>query len=65
MGGTMNVPPFVCMTNSLRHPGVGGEEGFRQGGWFVQVGAEDREGFAESALDEALRDTAARVRAQA
>jgi dihydrofolate reductase len=31
-----------------------GEEGFRQGGWFAQVGDKDREGFAEVALDEAL-----------
>jgi dihydrofolate reductase len=32
-----------------------GEEGFRQGGWFAQVGANDREGFAKAALDEASR----------
>jgi dihydrofolate reductase len=31
-----------------------GEEGFRHGGWFAQVGDNDREGFAEVALDEAL-----------
>jgi dihydrofolate reductase len=31
-----------------------GEEGFRHGGWFAQVGSRDREGFAEVALDEAL-----------
>jgi dihydrofolate reductase len=32
-----------------------GEEGFRQGGWFAQVGTDDHEGFAKAALDEALR----------
>ena len=31
-----------------------GEEGFRHGGWFVQVGSNDREGFYKAALDEAL-----------
>jgi dihydrofolate reductase len=31
-----------------------GEEGFRQGGWFVQVGSNDREAFYKAALDEAL-----------
>ena len=31
-----------------------GEEGFRHGGWFVQVGRNDREGFYKAALDEAL-----------
>jgi len=31
-----------------------GEEGFRHGGWFAQVGDKDREGFAKVALDEAL-----------
>jgi dihydrofolate reductase len=31
-----------------------GEEGFRHGGWFAQVGSNDREGFARCALDEAL-----------
>jgi dihydrofolate reductase len=31
-----------------------GEEGFRQGGWFLQVGSSDREGFYKAALDEAL-----------
>jgi dihydrofolate reductase len=31
-----------------------GEEGFRYGGWFSQVGDEDREGFARVALDDAL-----------
>jgi dihydrofolate reductase len=32
-----------------------GEEGFKHGGWFAQVGGKDREGFAEAALDEARR----------
>ena len=32
-----------------------GEEGFRHGGWFAQVGSNDREGFYKSALDEVLR----------
>src|SRR5712691_11988586 len=31
-----------------------GEEGFRHGGWFVQVGDKDREAWAKVALDEAL-----------
>ena len=31
-----------------------GEEGFRYGGWFAQVGTNDREGFASCAFDEAL-----------
>ena len=32
-----------------------GEEGFRHGGWFVQVGNNGREGFYKAALDEVLR----------
>ena len=32
-----------------------GEEGFRHGGWFAQVGSNDREGFYRAALDEVLR----------
>src|SRR6516165_7860414 len=31
-----------------------GEEGFRHGGWFVQVESNDREAFYKNALDEAL-----------
>jgi dihydrofolate reductase len=31
-----------------------GEEGFRHGGWFVQVGSNDREAFYKAALDEVL-----------
>jgi len=31
------------------------EEGFKHGGWFLQVGSNDREGFYQAALDEALR----------
>ena len=31
-----------------------GEEGFKQGGWFVQVGDNDREGFYKTALGEVL-----------
>jgi dihydrofolate reductase len=31
-----------------------GEEGFRHGGWFAQVGDKDREGRAKVVLDEAL-----------
>ena len=30
------------------------EEGFKHGGWFLQVGSNDREGFYQAALDEAL-----------
>jgi dihydrofolate reductase len=32
-----------------------GEEGFKHGGWWVQVASIDREGFYNAALDEALR----------
>jgi dihydrofolate reductase len=32
-----------------------GEEGFKHGGWWVQVGSSDREGFYRAALDETLR----------
>jgi dihydrofolate reductase len=31
-----------------------GEEGFRHGGWFGQVGSNDREAFGKAALNEAL-----------
>ncbi|MDQ6674429.1 MAG: dihydrofolate reductase family protein [Chloroflexota bacterium] len=31
-----------------------GDEGFRHGGWFVQIGDKDREEWAKVALDEAL-----------
>jgi len=31
-----------------------GEEGFKHGGWFLQVGSNDREAFYKAALDEAL-----------
>jgi dihydrofolate reductase len=31
-----------------------GEEGFRHGGWFLEVGSNDREGFYRATLDEAL-----------
>jgi len=31
-----------------------GEEGFRHGGWFLQAGSNDRDGFYRAALDEAL-----------
>jgi dihydrofolate reductase len=31
-----------------------GEEGFRHGGWFAEIGDKDREGWVELALDEAL-----------
>jgi dihydrofolate reductase len=30
------------------------EEGFKHGGWFLQVGSNDRDGFYQAALDEAL-----------
>jgi dihydrofolate reductase len=32
-----------------------GEEGFKHGGWWVQVGSNDREGFYKTALDDVLR----------
>jgi dihydrofolate reductase len=31
-----------------------GEEGFRHGGWFTQIGDKDREGWAKVGFDEAL-----------
>jgi dihydrofolate reductase len=31
-----------------------GEEGFRRGGWFTQIGDKDREGWAKVGFDEAL-----------
>jgi hypothetical protein len=31
-----------------------GEEGFRYGGWFAQIGDKDREGWAKVGFDEAL-----------
>jgi dihydrofolate reductase len=31
-----------------------GEEGFRHGGWFLQVGSNDRDAFYKAALDEVL-----------
>jgi dihydrofolate reductase len=31
-----------------------GDEGFRHGGWFEQIGDKDREGWAKAGLDEAL-----------
>ena len=31
-----------------------GEEGFERGGWFTQVGTNDRDAFGRAALDEAL-----------
>jgi dihydrofolate reductase len=31
-----------------------GEEGFRHGGWFNQIGGKDREGWAKAGFDEAL-----------
>ena len=35
-----------------------GEEGFGRGGWFLEVGHEDREAWAKLELDEALRASA-------
>jgi dihydrofolate reductase len=35
-----------------------GEEGFKRGGWFGQLGAEDRQAWAKVELDEALRTDA-------
>jgi dihydrofolate reductase len=35
-----------------------GEEGFRHGGWFLQIGAEDREAWAKVVLDEQLSSQA-------
>jgi dihydrofolate reductase len=32
-----------------------GEEGFKYGGWWAQVGSNDREGFYKAAVDEGLR----------
>jgi dihydrofolate reductase len=35
-----------------------GDEGFRHGGWFGQIGDKDREAWAKAAFDEALSTTA-------
>ena len=48
----MSGPQNVSLDGVVQDPT--GEEGFRHGGWFVQVGRNDREGFYKAALDEAL-----------
>jgi dihydrofolate reductase len=50
--GKIVVSESVSLDGVVQDPT--GEEGFRHGGWFAQVGDNDREGFAKVALDEAL-----------
>jgi dihydrofolate reductase len=49
MGGPQN----VSLDGVVQDPD--GEEGFRLGGWFVEFGGNDLEGWNKIALDEALR----------
>lgn len=48
----------IIVSNNVTVDGVvqdpAGDEGFRHGGWFTQVGDNDRTAFAKAALDEAL-----------
>jgi dihydrofolate reductase len=50
--GKIIISENVTLDGVVQDPA--GEEGFRHGGWFVQVGDNDREGFTKAALDEAL-----------
>jgi dihydrofolate reductase len=51
--GKIVVSENVTLDGVIQDPT--GEEGFRHGGWFLQVGSNDRAGFASAALDEARR----------
>lgn len=48
----------IVVSDNVTLDGVGqdptGEEGFRHGGWFAEVGSNDREAFYKAALDEAV-----------
>ena len=46
-------PQNISLDGVVQDPD--GQEGFELGGWFVQVGSNDREGFYKAALDEVLR----------
>jgi dihydrofolate reductase len=48
----MSGPQNVSLDGVVQDPD--GEEGFRLGGWFVQFGGKDLEGWSKVALDEAL-----------
>jgi dihydrofolate reductase len=50
--GKIVVSENVSLDGVIQDPT--GEEGFRHGGWFVQVGDKDRAAWAKVALDEAL-----------
>ncbi len=50
--GSLIVSENVSLDGVVQDPT--GEEGFRHGGWFAQVGKEDREEWAKVALDEAM-----------
>jgi dihydrofolate reductase len=50
--GRVVVSEFVSLDGVIQDPT--GEEGFRHGGWFVQVADEDRDARAKVMLDEAL-----------
>ena len=51
--GKIVISENVTLDGVVQNPT--GEEGFRHGGWFAQVGSNDREGFYKAALDEVLR----------
>lgn len=50
--GRLVVSENVTLDGVIQDPT--GEEGFRLGGWFGQIGDQDRQAWAQAALDEAL-----------
>jgi dihydrofolate reductase len=50
--GTIVISENVSLDGVVQDPT--GEEGFRHGGWFNQIGDKDREGWAKVGFDEAL-----------
>jgi dihydrofolate reductase len=50
--GKIVISENVSLDGVIKDPT--GEEGFKHGGWFNQIGDKDREGWAEVAFDEAL-----------
>jgi dihydrofolate reductase len=51
--GTIIISENITLDGVVQDPT--GEEGFKHGGWFTQVGSGDWEGFYRNALDEMLR----------
>jgi dihydrofolate reductase len=51
--GKIIISENVTLDGVVQDPG--GDEGSRHGGWFVQVGSNDRAAFYQAALDEVLR----------